>query len=106
MKRRSKYGAIRTAVDGKVFASKREANRYLELKMLAKANEIEKLELQPRFKLIVSGIHIATYVADFQYICRKTGERVTEDCKGFKTPVYRIKKKLVKAIHGIDVVEV
>lgn len=69
----SKYHAVRTTIDGITFASKAEARRYAELKMLEKAGEIKGLELQPRFRLMApelgSGfdLHIGDYVADFRY---------------------------------------
>ena len=47
----SKYGAIRTTVDGVTFASKAEARRYAELKLLEQAGEIKGLELQPKFDI-------------------------------------------------------
>lgn len=100
----NKFGNVKTEIDGVVFASKKEAARYRQLSLLLKAKEITNLELQPRFKLIVSGQNICTYVADFQYECN--GLKVVEDAKGYKTPVYKIKKKLMKAVHGIEVKEV
>lgn len=44
-----KYSAKSMEVDGHKFPSKREARRYQELVLLAKAGEIDDLELQPRF---------------------------------------------------------
>lgn len=102
----SKYKAVPTVVDGVRFASKREAARYQELKLLQKAGKIDLLQLQPKFKLLVSGIHVADYVGDFKYYDRVMDEFVVEDVKGVKTPVYRLKKKLMKAIHGIEIREV
>ena len=104
--RKHKYRAIRTKVDGIVFASKAEARRYTELKALEKSGVIEKLEIQPRFKLVVNGIKIATYIADYRYRVVKTGAVVIEDVKGVRTAVYRIKKKLVELLYGIEVIEV
>jgi hypothetical protein len=94
-----KYNAKKTEVMGIKFDSKKEANRYLELKMLARAGKIRDLKLQPKFLLLDKfkygnktqrAIH---YVADFEYIDEK-GVRVVEDVKGYKTEVYNIKKKL------------
>lgn len=103
MKRFNKYGAKKTVVDGITFASKAEARRYGELKLLEKAGEIRHLELQPKFDLTVNGEKIGRYVADFRY--REGTESVVEDVKGFKTPVYRLKKALVKALYGIEIRE-
>ena len=106
--RRGKYGAIRTTVDGVTFHSKKEATRYLELKMLEKAKKIEFLKLQPKFPVVVGGIKVCTYIGDFSYRDRKTGAIIYEDVKSkvtAKLPMYRLKKKLVKAVYGIDIKE-
>jgi hypothetical protein len=105
-KSRSKYGAKRTEVDGVTFASKAEARRYGELKLMERAGEIENLTLQPRYRLDVNGVKVCAYVGDFFYY--RIGQKgpVVEDVKGVSTPVYRIKKRLMKAIYGIDIVEI
>lgn len=95
-----KYKAQRTEVDGITFASKREAKRYQTLKMELAAGVIENLELQPKYPIFFNGQKICTYIADFKY--RLSGKEVVEDVKGFETPVFKIKKKLLKAAHGID----
>ena len=116
-KARSKYGAVKTEVDGIVFDSKKEAARYQELKLMERAGEIRGLVLQPTFVINVEGKKICSYKADFRYELlvrgrdglrdpNRTYTNVVEDVKGVKTPVYRLKKKLVKACHGIDVTEV
>lgn len=102
----SKYRAIPTVIDGIRFASKKEARRYEELKLLKRAGAIDMVGMQPKFPLEVNGQLICTYIADFQYLDVKSQKVVTEDCKGMKTPVYRLKKKLMKAIHGIEIKEV
>jgi hypothetical protein len=104
--KRHKYGAVKTEVDGVVFASKKEAKRYQELKLLEKAKQIRALELQPVFKLMVGEHQIGKYVADFGYWDERSSSRVYEDAKGFKTPMYRWKVKHVAAQYGIKVVEV
>lgn len=102
----TKYGAIRTTVDGHTFASKAEAKRYGQLKNMERAGEIADLELQPRYPLLIGGVKVATYVGDFRYTVPLTGEIVTEDVKGVRTSVYRLKAKLMKALYGIDIREV
>lgn len=104
--KKHKYGAEKTIVDGVTFASKKEAKRYQVLKGMEKAGEIDFLQTQPGFRLEVKEQLICTYIADFRYLDRKTMHIVTEDVKGFKTPAYRLKKKLMLAIHGIEIVEV
>jgi hypothetical protein len=101
----SKYNAIKTEVDGFVFDSKAESRRYSELVILEKSGEIKSLCLQPVFHLIVNNQKCGKYIADFKYVTAK-GSIVIEDVKGVKTSVYRLKKKLVKAIYGFDIVEV
>jgi hypothetical protein len=101
---RRKYKNQPTIVDGHRFASKLEARRYLELKLMERAGEIADLTLQPRYKLDVGGLLITTYVADFRYLDLKTGKFKTEDAKGYLTPEFKIKAKLMKACFGIDVV--
>jgi hypothetical protein len=100
----TKYGAIRTEVDGITFASKAEARRYDELKLMLKAGAISRLDIQPRFPLTVNGVTVGAYVGDFAYM--DNGKLVVEDVKGVKTPVYRLKAKLVRALYGIEIVEV
>jgi hypothetical protein len=111
--RRHKYSAVRTEVDGYKFASKAEAKRYQELKLLEKAGEIHSLRLQPSFPLDVIGgfvkdvrVNIGVYKADFDYFDVKADTRVVEEVKGFKTPLYRWKKKHVEAQYGITITEV
>lgn len=104
--RSGKYFAIKTVVDGIMFASKAEAGRYVELRLMVRSGLIENLELQPRFPIIVAGKKICVYIADFRYRFTRSGELITEDVKGVRTPVYRIKKKLVEAIYKITITEV
>ena len=92
----SKYKAIPTAVDGIIFASKKEAARYGELKLLERAGIIKDLTLQPRYPIVFEGKLICTYIADFSYT-DLSKRFVVEDVKGMKTPAYRLKKKLVEA---------
>jgi hypothetical protein len=116
-KRRSKYGAVSVRVDGHFFPSTREARRYGELKLLEKAGRIRNLRLQPEFPIVVEGEMICIYRADFQYeeclysqyaslVAKPAWDLVVEDVKGVKTDVYKLKKKLVKATHGIEIREV
>lgn len=102
----AKYGNKKTVVDGITFASKKEANRYCLLKLMERGGLIRDLELQPPYRLEVNGVLVCKYVADFRYVDAQTGEAVVEDAKGFKTREYNLKKKLVKAVHGIEIREV
>lgn len=105
-KRAAKFGNRKTVIDGITFDSAREARRYCDLRLLQRAGKIRDLELQPRFPCIVNGARVCEYRADFAYHDVERGERVIEDAKGFKTPEYRLKKKLVEALYGVVIVEV
>jgi hypothetical protein len=106
--KQSKYRNVKTTVDGITFASKREANRYAELKLMKQAGEIIDLVLQIRYPIVVNDVKICTYIADFVYFDVASGRYVVEDAKSkaTMTPAYRIKKKLMKAIYDIDIQEV
>ena len=104
--RRSKYGARKVVIDGVTFDSAKEARRYGELKVLEAAGEITDLVLQPSFDLLVlGGAKVGTYRADFGYVDCHTKERVTEDCKGMRTSIYKLKKKIVEAVYNIMILE-
>jgi hypothetical protein len=105
----SKYRSERLDFDGKRFHSIAEATRWRDLLLLVEAGEIADLEYQPRFPLTVNGVLVATYVADARYRETATGEVVVEDTKGgqaTKTPLYKLKCKLVRALYGIEIREV
>lgn len=104
--KRSKYRAEPIVIDGIRFDSKAEARRYAHLELLQRAGEITDLERQVRFPLDVNGELICVYIADHAYFVCRENRRVVEDVKGVRTPVYRLKKKLMKALHGVEIVEV
>lgn len=108
---RSKYGNRKVNRNGVTFDSKKEARRWSELLLLEKAGAIQNLQRQVRYELIPSqridgrvverAVH---YVADFVY--EQDGVTQVEDTKGFKTPDYIIKRKLMLWRHGIRIREV
>src|SRR5882672_1440963 len=112
--RRSKYGAVKVEVDGVVFDSKREAARYHELKRMEKAGLIRALALLSRWPLFVQTNvfadepqEIGAYISDFAYEDRSSGWAIiVEDVKGFKTPLYRWKKKHFEAQFRIQIHEI
>ena len=106
MKRRHKYSAQRTEVDGISFSSKAEARRYSELALLQKQGHIRELTLQPRYDLIVNGMKCGFYKADFRYLDNRSSQRIVEDVKGFRTETYNLKKKLVFALYGVEIQEI
>ena len=105
-KRPHKYGATAVVIDGIRFASKKEGKRYGELKLLAKAGEIKHLELQVKYGFHVYGEIMFNYVADFVYFVPETGKCVIEDVKGIRTPLYRLKKKLIEAQYSFEIMEI
>ena len=105
LKKQSKYRSIKTVRDGVTFASKREASRYDQLKFLEKHKKITNLVLQPEFPIEVNGERICVYRADFSYFY-EGNERVIEDVKGVRTPVYLLKKKLLKAAWNLEITEI
>lgn len=102
----NKYSAERaTSSDGKSFHSRKERRRYEDLRLLERTGEISDLQLQVKYALEVNGLLICHYYADFKYFLTKERRWVVEDAKGFKTDSYRIKCKLMRAVHGIEILE-
>jgi hypothetical protein len=96
-----KYRNTPTVVDGIRFASKREATRYAHLKLLERAGAITDLRLQPRYPMTVNGLHVCTYVGDFEFV--ENGRTITEDAKGVKTAEFILKSKMFHALYGREV---
>lgn len=87
----------------KVADSRKEYRRLVALQGEERAGRIHLLRTQRRFKLKVNGVLVAVYVADFTYF--RGRHLVVEDVKGKLTDLYRVKKRLMKACHGIDILE-
>ena len=115
--RKGKYGAVPTWFEGRRFASKKEARRFAELRVLEKAGLVRNIELQPVFPMILpDGTRIMTkrgvcyiYKADFSYEYFSDNGRWVkrvEDVKGFDTPLSTFKRAVVYAIHKqtIDII--
>ena len=104
----NKYRNRKTEIDGIVFDSKREAQRYAELQLLQRAGKIRDLSMQVEFELIPKqdGERACKYKADFVYHMADTGKMVVEDVKGKRTREYIIKRKLMLYRYGIRVREV
>lgn len=107
-KKRNKYGAKKTGGH----ASEKEHERANQLKLMQRAGLISNLREQVKYVLIPTQRDPAgnllekecSYYADFVY--DKDGVSVVEDTKGFRTPEYRIKRKLMLRIHGIVIKEI
>lgn len=122
MRKTTKYRSKKVTIDGICFDSKKEANRFCELRMLEKAGEIHNLQRQVKYVLIPAqrepdtigargGVkkgklieRECSYMADFVY--EENGETVVEDTKGFRTTEYIIKRKLMLKVHGIRIREI
>lgn len=120
-----KYGNMKTEVDGVSFDSRKEAKHYIRLKQLADNKEIEDLRMQVKYELIPAiweeqVVHLKTkdktvrkcvqravhYIADFVYKDPATGCEVVVDVKGMRTKEYKLKKKMMRAFLGINIIEV
>ena len=109
---KNKFGNKKTVIDGIKFDSKKESEYYLKYKALLDSGVIAKLELQVPFKyeiqyLANEKVHktVGRYIADF-VITYHSGDFEVVDAKGFKTPEYKRKKKIIKKLYGIEIKEV
>lgn len=106
-KKKPKFRNRRVELDGMMFDSMKERARWIKLTRMQQDNEINLLQRQVAFSIDINDFHICKYYADFTY--RKNGELVVEDVKSIitrKEATYRLKKKLLKACLGIEIVEV
>ncbi len=103
-KRGNKFNARKVQMDGHTFDSQMEARRYRTLVLMEQAGEILGLRVHVAYQLVVKGVRVCRYEADFVYF--EGGREIVEDVKGHRTREYIIKRKLMKAIHGIDIREV
>ncbi len=98
--KKSKYGALKTSVDGQTFDSKKEADYYCELKLKLMAGEIRGFCLQPTF-ILAPGLK---YKADF-IVINNDGKAEVIDVKGFKTKEYIAKKKVFEDKYNLKIKE-
>lgn len=107
-----KYHNKKVSYDGYTFDSIKEKNYYIKLKLLEKTGKIKELELQkefelqPSFKLNNKTSRKITYRADFTYKTTEDDKLHVIDVKGFRTDVYRLKKKLFEYRYGIEIEEI
>lgn len=100
----NKYKNVITEVDGIKFHSKAEAKYYGILKLKKIAGLIVSFEMQVPYEFVINGVLIGKYVADF--VIQHKDRKEVIDVKGMKTPVYNLKKKLMKAVYGIEIIEI
>jgi hypothetical protein len=84
------------------FASKKEHADWCHLKLREKAGEISLLQRQVKFPLVHNGVLICNYIADAVYF--ENGKRVVFDSKGYETPEFKLKKKLMLALLNIHII--
>ena len=109
---KSKYKNKKIKVGDIEFDSKKEAARYQDLLLMQKAGLIRNLMWQQVFVIVPSVVldgrkrPAIKYKADFTYFDdTRAGRFVVEDVKGFRTPIYRLKRHLMMAVHGFEVLE-
>ena len=112
-KKVSKYRNEKVSVNGVKYDSKKEAKRAEQLEtqerlgIISQLSKQVKFVLQPSFKFAGHTIREIAYVADFVYY--EKGTQVVEDVKSPITranPVYKLKKKMMMYVHGIEIKEV
>ena len=81
------------------FGSQGEYRRYGQLKLLDKAGVIEQLRLHHKFPIVVNGVHIKVYTADFTYYDLREKQQIIEDHKGRRYREWILTKKLLKALY-------
>lgn len=102
-KRKNKYNNLLTEYKGVKYHSRLEARYAALLDIREKAKEVENIKRQEKFPLEVNGEKIGTYIADFSFFDKAQKVNRVVDIKGVETDLFKIKKKLVKAIYGIDI---
>ena len=127
--KRNKYGNKKVWYKGIKFDSVHERDYYIILEERLARGEISNLRLQVKYELTPSikgekevvknlkrgdkvvmktyeELPASSYIADFVFVENKTGEEVVVDAKGYKTPEYQLKKKIMRYYKGITIMEV
>lgn len=109
----NKYRNKKILIDGIEFDSRLESNRYCQLKMLERTNEIKDLRrqveyvIQESYKKNNKTIRPIKYIADFVYYDLKRNKTIIEDTKGYRNEVYKIKKKIFEYKYpGLEITEI
>lgn len=93
----NKFSARRVTLDGHEFASVAESRRYADLKLLERAREIKALGVHPVYPLVVNGVTIGKFTADFAYF--EGGRKIVEDVKGLVTKDASLRMRIFKALY-------
>lgn len=109
-RKHQKYRNRVTETDDGRFDSEAEYRHWCHLKVRQRVGEISDLKRQVVFELapavVIQGPKRPPirYIADMTYL--EDGKTVVADVKGAVTPEYRMKRHLMKAVHGIDIKEI
>jgi len=105
---RRKYNNVPTVVDGIKYDSKKEARHGQMLEAMQRDGLIRDLRRQVPYLIQINGVKVCKVIMDFVFT-DGDGDTVVQDVKSAitrKNPVYRLKAKLMLAVHGITVCEV
>ncbi len=98
----NKYHNRKVTLDGRTFASEKEANRYVDLKRLKQAGIIQSFKCQVPYRIFDAfkkngrNYRAIFYIADF-VVTYPDGHIEIEDTKGLKTEAFKLKHKLFEA---------
>lgn len=97
----SKYSNRKTELDGEIYDSAKEAEYMKQVRMMVAAEEITGYARQVVFMLPGK----IKYIADF-VLFYPDGSYAVVDVKGFRTDVYKLKKRLMRECRGVEIKEV
>lgn len=100
--RRNKWNARKVRLDGYVFGSIMESERYAQLKLMQKIGQIASLTVHPKWPIEINGIRVCFVELDFKYL-DKNGDWRYEDVKGADNAMSRLKRRMVEAAYEITV---
>ncbi len=112
-KKTNKYRSEKTAYNGKVFDSKKEADFAKRLDWLKHAksenDRVVVIEYQPKYPVYIKNKHVFTYISDFRVVYADKHEKVF-DVKGYKSgeaySMFKLKAKCVEAFYNIKIIEI
>lgn len=102
---KTKYGNKKVVIDGYTFDSVFEGQYYVKLKMLKLAGQIKDFKMQVPFPVMINGKHVFKYIADF-VVTENDNTAQIHEVKGYKTDVYKLKKKCIEAYYNIKIKEI
>lgn len=94
----NKYNSTSHEYNGRVYHSKAEAGWAQNYDLMLKSGELTEVIPQYKIPLDVNGKHICNYIIDFK-LTHADGEEEYAEIKGFDTDTWRLKFKLLEALH-------